>query len=275
MSKSEKREVFKALEIAYQDADHCQQDNLKMLDQLGLTGRFQKEVAVCHSIVNGWEGLRPKFLANQTISTDPTSNVWIVNQRQYAVAHMGDAKEVLVTANLMKCVGIALYNSESNTCGLVHLDGENIRYLDAYLEGKIKPQDNINDIQRFVFDVAGKSLLNKIRATIVSGYSAHVNYFKTYLEILGIKNVEIIHDAEWGKAQNGYEVWELDKKTGERIRMVEVAKGSIAIDCQSGKLSYASNEPEIRKAMGMPPQGDNKPHGLKKVVPTAKNNKNS
>lgn len=262
MSKSKKREVYNELEISFFAAEFCQPDAQKKLDQLGLLSSYREKINYCNAIVGSWERLKPIHFESHSFSTEPSSEVLIVNQRQYAVANGNDFKHILVTGTLMKCVGLALYNPETSRCGLAHADGENIRYLDAYLEGKYASRDNIDDFQRFFLDVAGKTFLSKIRATLVSGYSPHINYFKKYLEIIGIKDIEIVHNAEWGKEGNGYEVWEIGRN-GRHL--IEVPKGSIAIDCQNGALSNVANEPEIRKHMGMPPQGDQKPHPLKKM----------
>ncbi|MGV8948578.1 MAG: hypothetical protein ACOH2E_04335 [Candidatus Paracaedibacter sp.] len=265
MSKTKKKEVYNKLDIAFHDAEYCEPDTYEFLKKNGFLGSYRDKIKYCNSIVGGWKKLKPEHFESHSFSTESSSEVLIVNQRQYAVAHGDESKHVLATGSLMKCVGLALYNPETGRCGLAHADGENIRSLDAYLEGKLTPKDNIDDFQRFFLDVAEKTSLSKIRAVLVSGYSPHINYFKKYMEIVGIKNIAIIHDAEWGKEGNGYEVREIDSKTGNS-RIIEVPKGSIAINCQNGALSNVTNEPAIRKWMGMPPKIDNKPHPLKKVT---------
>gem|GEM_PF-6745755 len=263
MTKTKKQEIYNDLDVSFHAAEFCIPDVQDRLAQLGLTSSYQKQIDTCNFIVNGWENLKPKYFGNYSFSIDPSSEVLIVNQRYYAVAHGDDFKHVLITASLMKCVGLALYNPETNTCGLAHVDGENIRGLDAYLEGKFKPKDNIDDFYRFFLDVAGKTPLSKIRGTLVSGFSPHINYLKRYMEIAGIKDIEIVHNPEWGKEGNAYKVLSIDSQGNSRE--IEVPKGSIAINCQNGGISNVANEPKIGEQMGMPPKIDNKPHPLTKV----------
>lgn len=263
MTKAKKQEIYNELDVSFHAAEFCIPDVQDRLAQLRLTASFQEKIDNCHFIVNGWEHLKPKHFGNYSFSMEPSSEVFIVNQRQYTVANGDDSKHVLVTGSLMKCVGLALYNPETNTCGLAHVDGENIRGLDAYLEGKLTPKDNIDDFYRFFLEVAGKTPLSKIRGTLVSGFSPHINYLKRYMEITGIKDIEIVHNPEWGKEGNAYKVLSIDSQGNSRE--IEVPKGSIAINCQDGGISNVANEPEIRKQMGMPPKIDNKPHPLRKV----------
>jgi hypothetical protein len=269
MSKAEKKEAYDKLDVAFHAAEPCEPDTYEFLKKNGYLASYREQIDYCNSIVGSWKNLKPKYFGNHSFSIDSSSEVFIVNQRQYAVANSNNAKHVLVTGSLMRCVGFALYNPETNRCGLAHVDGENIRRLDAYLQGQYTPKDNMDDFHRFFLDIAEKTPLTKIRATLVSGYSPHINYFKKYMEIAGIKNIEIIHNSEWGRSNNGYQVWELNSYAGTK-RIIEVPKGSIAIDCQNGALSNVANEPEIRKQMGMPPKSDEKPQPLKKVIQAKK-----
>jgi hypothetical protein len=171
---------------------------------------------------------------------DPeSSDIVIVNQRQYAVASGENDKDVLITADIMKCVGLALYSKRNNRGGVAHLDGENIRNLDAYLEGKHSGQDDLSDLQLFLIDVACGAKIEDIEVTIVSGYAPHINYLREYLQILGVKKITIHYDARWGDAANSY--------------YNHRAKGSLALHCKTGEVVRLKNEEAFRMIMGPPP----------------------
>lgn len=252
MTKAKKREMYNELDVAFHEAEYCEPDTQKQLEQLGLLKSFQEKIDSCNTIVDSWKKLRPHNLESHSFSVEPSSEVLVVNQRQYAVANGHDFKHVFVTGDLMKCVGLGLYIPETSRCGLAHADGENIRSLDAYLEGKLTYKDNIDDFHRFILDVAGNTPLSKIHAVLVSGYWPHINYFMKYMEIFGIKNIEVIHDPQWTKMGNSY-------------YNDQLPKGSIAINCQNGVVSNVINEPEIRKQMGPPPNDKGALRPLTKV----------
>lgn len=257
MSAKERRIAYNRLEAEYRAAEPCEPDTKEtlekyknLLEQQGRWDKFQENLKICYSIMESWQKLMPT-IKKQAFSTKPNSKSFIVNQRQYAVADHKSTKHVLLTANLMKCVGLALYNPEIKRGGLAHIDGENLMHLDAYLKGELQNTDGLTDLQQYLLDVANTTPLHKIRATLISGSSAHINYFMAYLKMLGVEEFEIIINPRWGQSDNSY--------------FNNLPKGSIAIDCKNGKLWEVKNEPVVRKAMGVPPTSDKNPQPLGKI----------
>jgi hypothetical protein len=56
--------------------------------------------------------------------------------------------------------------------------------MDSYLDGTL--YDNMCDLEQYLLDVAGKTPLNKIEATLISGNAPHINYFYEFLKNLGV-----------------------------------------------------------------------------------------
>lgn len=247
----EKKSLFDKMEISFREADNCMpnhryelQQHLKMhpADKIEIS----KMLKVCSSIVDSWKTLRPASFDKLNLPIKPDSDYLIVNQRYYAVADGTDMKHKLITANLMTCVGLALYNPQIKRGGLAHIDGENIRYLDAYLEGKGKS----NKFEKLLLKVAGKTPFAEIEATLVSGSSAHINYFKTYMEQLGLETIKIVHDIDWGDYTKA---------------IYHTKRGSVAIDCRTGKVWEIENERRVSHEMERTPAVTNTPKMLKEA----------
>lgn len=238
----EKKTLYTTLDKAYRTAEFCEPDTEKQIRNLGFLSQMQESIEQCHLLTDGWQKLMPSSFTPRVFSA--SSEQVIINQRRYGVSN---DNVTFITGNIMKCVGLGLYNIKEGRCGLAHMDGENIKAIDSYLEGKAK-----NDsLFQYLLDVAGTSSFDKIRATIVSGSSAHVNYIMTYLKSFGVKEFQIVHNPEWGKKSNSY--------------FNDRPKGSLAINCGDGSLWKIKNEPAIRKIMGIPPLGDGEPRPLSKV----------
>lgn len=253
-TQSEKKILFDKMTYDYHAADSCAPNNLAMTHSIikSLPQKqaqlVKEELSNCYSIVNSWSKLKPPSFNKMSFSTEQTSTDLIVDQRYYAIADETDQKYTLMTANLMTCVGLALYNPTLKKGGLAHIDGENIRYLDSYLEGHIKS----NNFEKYFLDISENTPFNNIDATLISGSSAHINYFKRYMENLGFKNIKIIHNPEWGDYTKG--------KRPSTFRL-----GSIAIDVRDGTLWEIENEKQVREEMGPTPAITNKALPLQKM----------
>lgn len=260
LSKEQKKGLYDKLEIAFRKAEICDSEVEEFKAAHGVEGiistglvadyaDYQNRFDTCHSIINGWKKLRPLDFKKRAFSIKPSSESFIVNQRQYAIANHDDPQYVLMTGDIMKCIGLAFYNPEIKRGGLAHIDGENLRSIDSYLDGTL--DDNMCDLEQYLLDVARETPFNKIEATLISGFAPHINYFYEFLKDLGVRNFKIIYNSRWGTRYNSY--------------YNDSPKGSLAIDCRDGNLWAIDNEPTIRKKMGPPPPIANEPRPLLKV----------
>lgn len=239
---TEKKTLYDTLESAYRAAECCEPDTERQIRELGFLNQMQIPIRQCHLLTDGWKELIPSSFIADSFSASPGKVV--INQRQYGVSN---GNVTFITGDIMKCVGLGLYNTKENRCGLTHIDGENIRFFDSYLEGKTK----INSFLQYLFDVAGTSSFETIQATIVGGSSAHINYMIAYLKSFGVKEFRVVHNSEWGRDSNNY--------------FNDQPKGSLAINCKDGRVWEVKNEPTVREIMGVPPLGDGIPRPLLKV----------
>jgi hypothetical protein len=252
MDKVEREDVYRKLDIAYRSTESVLQhwtnlsSHFKNRLKQGLTQQeankgFSKfpsqrkmvtltygDLFSRYKEIEAWKKSPTPSL--KEISTDPASSTIIVKQFHYAIGEQGD---VLTTVDLTKCVGMALYNSQTHRGGVGHLAGENIKDLDQYLEDS---SESPHSIQQFAGEVAQGNALQELQATLVSGYAPHISYFKAFLEHLGVTSLRVIYNENWASASNN----QFDQPTG-----------NIALDCNTGVVYHVKNPRDIYSIQGV------------------------
>lgn len=249
MDEAERASLYKKLDQAYRTAESFMDNRVKLLNLFnGYSVLTQEQTEAPYSLIPSERGTMTitfgdlfKHLKEMEswkttaaprlkhIPAGSSSGTIVVKQFHYAI---GELENTLVTVDLTKCIGLALHNPKTNRGGLGHLAGENIKHLDQYLEGTGTSPHNF---QGFVGEVAQGASVGDLKATLISGDSAHISYFQTFLQHLGIRHFKVIYDENWVPARNN----QFEKPTG-----------NIALDCRTGVIYGVENVRDIYKIQG-------------------------
>lgn len=134
-------------------------------------------------------------LEGKTLLLEDKSVVKIVPQGAYYTGISGQ----IVTGNLQKCVGVAVYNPETGMGGVAHFAAENLQEVDSFLQGRAKTRTGL---QTFLSEIMKETDPSVLKVTLVSGDKAHIEYAARFMKYFGIEDVTRMHKSSWG-APNG------------------------------------------------------------------------
>jgi hypothetical protein len=118
-----------------------------------------------------------------------TRDVILLNEGEYAIFPVNN---IVATANISFCVGVALTNRFSSQAFLGHFAAENILMSDQSLARGELP-DWAYTIKRLI----DETTQGYWKARLVSGSLANIAYIKAVLEYLGIENVKVVYNSQW------------------------------------------------------------------------------
>jgi len=221
--------VFKILETRYMNSEACESSARSVYEQLSSIPNIKNMLENCDTIIDP-SFLNPNKMKQLTVSFKHNSNFKLVDQGYYSVGSEG----MIGTGNLMKCVGVSLFNLETKVGGVGHVSGETIRFMDAYLEGEEFTKTGFKD---FMEEVIGDTEPSKIRVTLVSGSKAHTDYLQSFMEHFGLTKFKRFQKDDWAAPGNNY--FNSDFKCG-----------SLILNLENGKTYRARNPKLLSKKMG-------------------------
>lgn len=227
-------ELFQELEVAYYQGEICDTGMSEAFQSLGLNAVDFAPQNIRPSLPKGTSAktefcknqnqqfLSPKDLPSMEFDS---SHMQVVRQFNYVVANQNEL-QFLATGNLMRCVGIALFNPDFGIGGLAHAAGEQIKEIDSYLQSA---NEKTLQLAHFMKQVAKETDPRRLKVTLVSGSKAHLLYFKRLFMAHGVEEFMIVQDDEWIIDDNNS-----FKKNRKR--------GSLILNISSGNVYIASNE---------------------------------
>lgn len=221
-------EVYTDLEKQYCQGELC--DGVKDFCEQALDTKTKKGMKDCCA---SFAHLYQEYdsLVSQSFPLEDKSCVKIVPQGAY---YIGDSGKI-ITGNLQKCVGVAIYNAQTRQGGVAHLDADVIKETDLFLSGRTSKQISL---QNYLSEIVGKSDPSQIKIMLVSGYKAHIEYVARFMAYFGLENIERVHNELWANKRNSY------YSKGYTC-------GSIALDLDNeGSFSRVSNIKELSDVMG-------------------------
>jgi hypothetical protein len=215
-----KSKLYHQLDEAYYAPQHC---NLK-------TARANKNL--CHKIN---EKFKKKPALNKIlVDINNDEKFSVVSESFYKIANSG----YLATAGISKCVSVSIFNPETKSSVIAHISGENIKDIDNNLSSKDN-KDYLSGFQEFIGLIAGNTDLSLLEVTLLSGDQSHIEYCSEFMKQFGFNELNILYNKNW-------DYCEISNRNND---CSEVDGGSLAIECNTGKIYAISNHEKVRKKM--------------------------
>lgn len=239
---SQRSDLYRDLEDRYCQGELCDEhggfcDSLNSATKKTIRTR-------CPQLENAYK--KYDSLEDKALLLEDKSLVKIVPQGRYYTGVSGQ----IVTGNLQKCVGIALYNPETGIGGVAHFAAENLQEVDKFLQGRATTRTGL---QTFLSEIMKETDPSALKATLVSGDKAHIEYAARFMKYFGIEDVTRMHKSSWGAPK------------GNNYFSPNYVCGSVILDLDhEGALYRVANTKELSKVMG-PTYASMGPSSLKKM----------
>jgi hypothetical protein len=225
--------LYTAMEDAYRGGEVCEKETFAIIKNLPITHPLQEMLKGCdgiNAVYKNPQKLKAMNINSRDKALSPEFKV--VPQHRYAISE----SKILFTGNIMKCVAIGICNPTDERCGLAHVAGENIRYLDAHLQSDERSRTGFHE---FMEKVAGTTKPEELKVTLLSGSKAHIEYYVRFMKAFGIKDFTIIQNDVWANSENDF----YNKK---------LSKGSLAINPRNSRAYRIKNDRFVSEWMGPP-----------------------
>lgn len=232
-----KLQLYDDLERVYRNHEYCDY----FLDEERKT--YKKEYKELEKRIRKPNHINPnfcskineKFKKKQTldkifVDINDARNFSVISESFYKIANSG----YLAVAGISRCVALSIFNPETKTSGIAHISGENIQYIDHNLDAKDN-KDYLSGFQKFIGLIAGNTDLSLLEVTLLGGHQSDIEYCFEFMKQFGFDNLNIIYNKHWGDSKHN-----------------EVSDGSLAIECNTGKIYAIRNHYEVATKMKRP-----------------------